>query len=37
MHRDIQKWDRALQLAKQISPAELPIIAKEYAIQLEFL
>lgn len=37
MRRDIQHWDRALELAQSIAPSELPLIAKEYAIQLELL
>nr|CAD2134648.1 unnamed protein product [Meloidogyne enterolobii] len=37
MRRDIQHWERALELAAQIAPDELPYIAKEYAIQLEFM
>ncbi|KAF7634437.1 hypothetical protein Mgra_00006192 [Meloidogyne graminicola] len=37
MRRDIQHWERALELATQIAPNELPYIAKEYAIQLEFM
>uniref|UniRef100_A0A915E0N9 WDR19 WD40 repeat domain-containing protein n=1 Tax=Ditylenchus dipsaci TaxID=166011 RepID=A0A915E0N9_9BILA len=36
MRRDIQHWDRALNLAKQAAPEELPLISKEYAMQLEF-
>jgi len=29
MRRDIQHWERALELAAQIAPDELPYIAKE--------
>ena len=29
MRRDIQHWERALELAAQIAPKELPFIAKE--------
>uniref|UniRef100_A0A7E4VS44 WD_REPEATS_REGION domain-containing protein n=1 Tax=Panagrellus redivivus TaxID=6233 RepID=A0A7E4VS44_PANRE len=37
MRRDILHWDRAVSLAKEIKPSEMPKIAKEYANQLEFL
>ncbi|KAL3120594.1 hypothetical protein niasHT_007886 [Heterodera trifolii] len=36
MRRDVQHWERALELARQTAPDELPGIAKEYAVQLEF-
>ena len=29
MRRDVQHWERALELARQIDPEELPFIAKE--------
>lgn len=37
MRRDVQHWERALELARTVAPEELPAIAKEYAIQLEFM
>jgi WD repeat-containing protein 19 len=37
MRRDVLHWDRALELAKVNAPAELPLISKDYAVQLEFL
>uniref|UniRef100_A0A914HUV5 WD repeat-containing protein 19 n=1 Tax=Globodera rostochiensis TaxID=31243 RepID=A0A914HUV5_GLORO len=37
MRRDVQHWERALELARSTAPEELPSIAKEYAIQLEFV
>ena len=37
MRRDILHWEKAVDLARKIKPAELPKIAKEYANQLEFL
>ncbi|XP_064367345.1 WD repeat-containing protein 19 isoform X1 [Dromaius novaehollandiae] len=36
MRRDLQHWDSALQLAKRLAPDQIPFIAKEYAMQLEF-
>ncbi|MFT7807501.1 WD repeat-containing protein 19 [Arapaima gigas] len=36
MRRDLQHWDSALQLAKRLSPTQIPFISKEYAMQLEF-
>ncbi|XP_054993579.1 WD repeat-containing protein 19 isoform X2 [Sorex araneus] len=36
MRKDLQHWDRALQLAKRLAPEQMPFISKEYAIQLEF-
>ena len=35
MRRDLLHWDSALQLAKVLSPDQIPFIAKEYAQQLE--
>ena len=37
MRRDLLHWDRALELAKKNAPDYLPLISKEYAVQLEFL
>ena len=36
MRRDLLHWDSALQLAKALSPDQIPYISKEYAQQLEF-
>ena len=36
MRRDLLHWDPALQLAKALSPDQIPYISKEYAQQLEF-
>ncbi|XP_066242265.1 WD repeat-containing protein 19 [Saccopteryx leptura] len=36
MRRDLQHWDSALQLAKRLAPGQIPLLSKEYAIQLEF-
>ncbi len=36
MRRDLLHWDQALQLAKTLSPEQIPYISKEYANQLEF-
>ena len=36
MRRDLLQWDSALQLAKALSPEQIPFISKEYAQQLEF-
>ncbi|CAG0890762.1 unnamed protein product [Cyprideis torosa] len=36
MRRDLLQWDNALQLASNLSPEQIPVIAKEYAQQLEF-
>ncbi|XP_038608395.1 WD repeat-containing protein 19-like [Tachyglossus aculeatus] len=36
MRRDLQHWDSALQLAKRLAPDQIPLLSKEYAIQLEF-
>uniref|UniRef100_A0A8C5X1D6 WD repeat-containing protein 19 n=1 Tax=Malurus cyaneus samueli TaxID=2593467 RepID=A0A8C5X1D6_9PASS len=37
MRKDLQHWDRALQLAKRLAPDQIPFISKEYAMQLEFM
>ncbi|NXO83768.1 WDR19 protein, partial [Sitta europaea] len=37
MRKDLQHWDRALQLAKRLAPDQIPFISKEYAVQLEFM
>ncbi|KAH7716252.1 hypothetical protein AAVH_16378 [Aphelenchoides avenae] len=37
MRRDVLHWDRALKLARETSPKDLPHISKEYAMQLEFV
>ncbi|NWU43545.1 WDR19 protein, partial [Hylia prasina] len=37
MRKDLQHWDRALQLAKCLAPDQMPFISKEYAVQLEFM
>ncbi|NXI09469.1 WDR19 protein, partial [Irena cyanogastra] len=37
MRKDLQHWDRALQLAKRLAPEQIPFISKEYAVQLEFM
>lgn len=37
MRRDLLQWDRALQLAKKLSPLQIPFISREYATQLEFM
>ncbi|EDQ85531.1 uncharacterized protein MONBRDRAFT_34239 [Monosiga brevicollis MX1] len=36
MHRDLLQWEQALKLASKYSPKDLPIVAREYAQQLEF-
>lgn len=36
MRRDLLHWDSALQLAKALSPEQIPYISREYAQQLEF-
>ncbi|KXJ24489.1 WD repeat-containing protein 19 [Exaiptasia diaphana] len=36
MRRDLLHWDQALELAKSLSPEQIPYISKEYAQQLEF-
>eukprot|EP01137_Pigoraptor_chileana_P005155 Opistho-2@47869 len=35
MRKDLLQWDQALQLAKTLSPVNVPYISKEYAQQLE--
>ncbi|XP_021388853.2 WD repeat-containing protein 19 isoform X1 [Lonchura striata] len=37
MRKDLQHWDKALQLAKHLAPDQIPFISKEYAVQLEFM
>ncbi|XP_045115021.1 WD repeat-containing protein 19-like isoform X2 [Portunus trituberculatus] len=37
MRRDLLHWDQALQLAKKLSPDQIPFISREYAQQLEFI
>ena len=37
MRRDLLHWDQALQLAKKLSPDQIPFISREYAQQLEFM
>ncbi|KAK3739122.1 hypothetical protein QZH41_010524, partial [Actinostola sp. cb2023] len=37
MRRDLLHWDQALELAKSLSPEQIPYISKEYAQQLEFM
>ncbi|NXC85212.1 WDR19 protein, partial [Cercotrichas coryphoeus] len=37
MRKDLQHWDKALQLAKRLAPDQIPFISKEYAVQLEFM
>ena len=36
MRRDLLQWNQALQLAKSLSPEQVPYVSKEYAQQLEF-
>ncbi|XP_044727730.1 WD repeat-containing protein 19 [Chrysoperla carnea] len=36
MRRDLLQWDEALRLARQYAPDEVPAIAREFALQLEF-
>ncbi|KAI6657490.1 WD repeat-containing protein 19-like [Oopsacas minuta] len=36
MRRDLLHWDQALQLARALSPEQIPAISREYAQQLEF-
>ena len=36
MRRDLLHWDQALQLARALSPDQIPAISREYAQQLEF-
>ncbi|EFC50007.1 hypothetical protein NAEGRDRAFT_29690, partial [Naegleria gruberi] len=35
MRRDLMNWDRALQLAQNLDPNQIPVISREYANQLE--
>ncbi|KAK5969439.1 hypothetical protein GCK32_009890 [Trichostrongylus colubriformis] len=37
MRRDLLDWSKALALAEQLSPSEIPYISREYAQQLEFM
>ncbi|KJH41945.1 hypothetical protein DICVIV_12075 [Dictyocaulus viviparus] len=37
MRRDLLDWSKALALAEQLSPSEIPFISREYAQQLEFM
>ncbi|VDP16148.1 unnamed protein product [Heligmosomoides polygyrus] len=37
MRRDLLDWSKALALAEQLSPTEIPYISREYAQQLEFM
>ncbi|NWR15309.1 WDR19 protein, partial [Emberiza fucata] len=37
MRKDLQHWDKALQLAKRLAQDQIPFISKEYAVQLEFM
>lgn len=34
--RDLLQWEQAIALAETLAPGQLPIIAREYAQQLEF-
>lgn len=34
--RDLLQWEQALSLAETLAPEQIPIIAQEYAHQLEF-
>jgi WD repeat-containing protein 19 len=36
MQRDLMRWDQALRLAKTLAEDEVPLICKEYGVQLEF-
>ncbi|KAK7200436.1 wd repeat-containing protein 19 [Novymonas esmeraldas] len=36
MRRDMMQWERALTLAEQLAPEEVPIISRDYAQQLEY-
>ncbi|AYU79350.1 wd repeat-containing protein 19 [Leishmania donovani] len=36
MRRDMMQWERALTLAAQLAPEEVPVISREYAQQLEY-
>ncbi|PIO56120.1 hypothetical protein TELCIR_22485, partial [Teladorsagia circumcincta] len=37
MRRDLLDWSKALSLAEQLAPSEIPYISREYAQQLEFM
>ncbi|RCN27938.1 tetratricopeptide repeat protein [Ancylostoma caninum] len=37
MRRDLLDWSKALALAEQLAPTEIPYISREYAQQLEFM
>ncbi|VDM76718.1 unnamed protein product [Strongylus vulgaris] len=37
MRRDLLDWSKALALAEQLAPNEIPYISREYAQQLEFM
>lgn len=34
--RDLLQWEQALSLAETLAPQQIPLIAREYAQQLEF-
>lgn len=34
--RDLLQWEQAIALAETLAPEQIPIIAREYAQQLEF-
>eukprot|EP01112_Ceratiomyxa_fruticulosa_P008153 TRINITY_DN2109_c0_g1_i1.p1 TRINITY_DN2109_c0_g1~~TRINITY_DN2109_c0_g1_i1.p1 ORF type:complete len:1418 (-),score=299.30 TRINITY_DN2109_c0_g1_i1:29-4282(-) len=36
MRRDLLHWEQALNLAKSLSPDQIPVLSREYAQQLEF-
>ncbi|GET89110.1 hypothetical protein, conserved [Leishmania tarentolae] len=36
MRRDMMQWERALTLAEQLAPEEVPIISRDYAQHLEY-
>lgn len=36
MRRDLLQWEQALKLAKDLAPAQIPYISREFAQQLEF-
>ncbi|KAG5502748.1 hypothetical protein JKF63_04515 [Porcisia hertigi] len=36
MRRDMMQWERALTLAEQLAPEEVPCISRDYAQQLEY-
>ncbi|THD21180.1 hypothetical protein D915_008124 [Fasciola hepatica] len=35
MRRDLLHWDAALQLARKLAPQEIPMICREYALEME--